>query len=93
MNQMDLNFDIIPLQSRLRPFDSYPATFYALPKVHKVPLTEELDYFTINTDNTNIPMRPINSCIGSPCVFGPNIRVFSLRNFKTFSVLIKIALQ
>ena len=52
---------------RLRPFDSYPATFYTLPKVHKVPLTEELDYFTINTDNTNIPMRPINSCIGSPC--------------------------
>ena len=43
------------------------ATFYTLPKVHKVPLTEELDYFTINTDNTNIPMRPINSCIGSPC--------------------------
>ena len=29
-------------------------------------MTEELDYFIINTDNTTIPMRPINSCIGSP---------------------------
>ncbi|CAB4026981.1 Hypothetical predicted protein [Paramuricea clavata] len=49
----------------LRPSDSYPAAFYGLPKIHKIPLIEKVDHFTVDT-NVKIPMRPINSCIGSP---------------------------
>ncbi|CAB4037176.1 Hypothetical predicted protein [Paramuricea clavata] len=49
----------------LRPFDSYPAAFYGLPKIHKVPLVEQNDHFTIEAD-TVVPLRPINSSIGSP---------------------------
>ena len=29
---------------KVRPFDSYPAAFYGLPKVHKVPLVEQNDH-------------------------------------------------
>ena len=50
---------------KLRPFDSYPAAFYGLPKIHKVPLVEQNDHFTIDAD-TEVPLRPINSSIGSP---------------------------
>ena len=32
---------------KLRPFDSYPAAFYFLPKIHKVPMIEQDDHFTI----------------------------------------------
>ena len=31
---------------KLRPFDSYPAAFYCLPKVHKIPLTEKGNHYT-----------------------------------------------
>ncbi|CAB4043841.1 Hypothetical predicted protein, partial [Paramuricea clavata] len=53
---------------KLRPFDSTAAAFYGLPKVHKVPLKEDHDHFTIEKKNppTQIPLRPINSSIGSP---------------------------
>ena len=50
---------------KLRPFDSYPAAFYCLPKIHKVPMIEQDDHFTIAAD-TKIPFRPISSSIGSP---------------------------
>ena len=50
---------------KLRPFDSSPAAFYGLPKIHKVPLVEQNDHFTIEAD-TEVPLRPINSSIGSP---------------------------
>ena len=49
----------------MRPFDSYPAACYGLPKVHKVPLVEQNDHFTIEAD-TEVPFRPINSSTGSP---------------------------
>jgi hypothetical protein len=49
----------------LRPSDSYPAAFYGLPKIHKIPLIEKVDHFTVD-NNVKIPMRPINSCIGYP---------------------------
>ena len=52
---------------RLRPFDSYPAAFYCLPKVHKVPLVEKENHYTVDKEReSKIPMRPITSCIGSP---------------------------
>jgi uncharacterized protein YajQ (UPF0234 family) len=53
---------------KLRHFDSTAAAFYGLPKVHKIPLKEEHDHFTIEKENspTQIPLRPINSSIGSP---------------------------
>ena len=51
----------------LRPFDSYPVTFYALPKIHKVSLIEKPNYFSADTENETIPMRAINSCISPPC--------------------------
>jgi hypothetical protein len=47
---------------KLRPFDSSPAAFYGLPKIHKVPLVEQNDHFTIDVD-TEVPLRPINSSI------------------------------
>ena len=52
---------------KLRPFDSTPASFYGLPKIHKVELKQMDDHFTLpeNTE-TRIPLRPINSCIGAP---------------------------
>ena len=50
---------------KIRPSDSYPAAFYGLPKVHKVSLIEQSDHYTIDAD-TAIPLRPINSSIGSP---------------------------
>ena len=43
---------------KLRPFDSYPAAFYCLPKIHKVPMIKQDDHFTIAAD-TKIPFRPI----------------------------------
>jgi hypothetical protein len=53
---------------KLRPFDSTAAAFYGLPKVHKIPLKEEHNHFTIEKENSpiQIPLRPINSSIGSP---------------------------
>ena len=52
---------------QLKPFDSSPATFYGLPKVHKVPLVCSGDHFTFDKDiDHQIPLRPINSNIGSP---------------------------
>jgi hypothetical protein len=51
--------------TKLKPFDSYPAAFYCLPKIHKVPLVEQDEHFKIEA-GTDIPFRPINSSIGSP---------------------------
>ena len=53
---------------RLRPFDSIAASFYGVPKVHKVSLVEKEDHFTIEegVPPVKIPLRPTNSCIGSP---------------------------
>ena len=52
---------------QLKPFDSSPATFYGPPKVHKVPLVCSGDHFTLDKDiDHQIPLRPINSNIGSP---------------------------
>ncbi|KAL9984199.1 hypothetical protein ACROYT_G006470, partial [Oculina patagonica] len=44
-----------------------PASFYGLPKIHKVEPKQMDDRFTLpeNTE-TRIPLRPINSCIGAP---------------------------
>ena len=52
---------------KLRPYDSTPASFYGLPKIHKVELKQMDDHFTLpeNTE-TRTPLRPINSCIGAP---------------------------
>ena len=52
---------------KLRPSDSTPASFYGLPKIHKVELKQMDDHFTLpeNTE-TRIPLRPINRCIGAP---------------------------
>ena len=52
---------------KLRTSDSTPASFYGLPKIHKVELQQMDDHFTLpeNTE-TSIPMRPITSCIGAP---------------------------
>ena len=48
---------------KLRPFDSSAASFYGLPKIHKVPLIAKQDYFTIQEGiPVTVPLRPINSC-------------------------------
>ena len=53
---------------RLRSFDSIAASFYGVPKVHKVSLVEKKDHFTVEegVPPVKIPLRPIYSCIGSP---------------------------
>ena len=52
---------------QLKPFDSSPATFYGLPKVHEVPLVCNGDHFTLNRDiDHEVPLRRINSNVGSP---------------------------
>ena len=52
---------------RLTPFDSSSASFYGLPKIHKVPLTVNQDHFTLREgEPATIPLRPINSCVVSP---------------------------
>ncbi|CAB4015555.1 Hypothetical predicted protein, partial [Paramuricea clavata] len=52
---------------QLRAFDSSPATFYGLPKVHKVSLICNQDHYTLGESSVDvIPLRPINSNIGSP---------------------------
>ena len=52
---------------KLRPFDSSAASFYGLPKIHKVPLISKQGHFTILDEvPVTVPLRPINSCIGSP---------------------------
>ena len=52
---------------RLRPSESTPAAFYGLPKIHKVKLEPKEDHFTLPKEATpQVPLRPINSCIGSP---------------------------
>ena len=52
---------------RLRPSESIPAAFYGLPKIHKVKLEPKEDHFTLPKEATpQVPLRPINSCIGSP---------------------------
>ncbi|CAB4029419.1 Hypothetical predicted protein [Paramuricea clavata] len=62
---------------KLRPFDSTAAAFYGLPKVHKIPLKEEHDHFTIEKKNlpTQIPLRPINSSIGHQHIFSRRLCV------------------
>ena len=52
---------------RLRPSESTPAAFYGLPKIRKVKLEPKEDHFTLPKEATpQVPLRPINSCIGSP---------------------------
>ena len=51
---------------KIKPSDPVPAAFYGLPKVHKVQLTVKDDHYTLASPSTPIPLRPINSSIGSP---------------------------
>ena len=52
---------------KLRPSDSTPTSFYSLPRIHKVVLRQMDDHLTLLEDTeARIPLRPINSCIGSP---------------------------
>ena len=52
---------------KLRPSESTPAALYGPPKVHKVNLQPTDDHLTLPQDTViKIPLRPINSCIGSP---------------------------
>ena len=52
---------------RLRPSESTPAAFYGLPKIHKVKLVHKEDHFIVPKEATPlVPLRPINSSIGSP---------------------------
>ena len=53
---------------KIKPNDPV-AAFYGLPKIHKVQLTAKEDHFTLTTPSTPIPLRPINSCIGSPTYY------------------------
>ena len=51
---------------KLRPSDSTPTSFYSLPRIHKVVLQQMDDHLTLLEDTeARIPLRPINSCIGS----------------------------
>jgi hypothetical protein len=82
--------------TKLKPFDSYSAAFYCLPKIHKVPLVEQDEHFKIEV-GTEIPFRPINSSIGSPTyevskylactlkhLYNENYTVKNLKEFATF---------
>ena len=51
---------------RIKPSDPVPADFYVLPKVHQVQLTVKDDHYTLASPSTPIPLKPINSSIGSP---------------------------
>jgi len=52
---------------RLRPSESTPAAFYGLPKIHKVKLVHKEDHFIVPKEATPlVPLRAINSSIGSP---------------------------
>ena len=51
---------------KIKPSDPVAAAFYGLPKVHKVQLTVKDDHYTLASLSTPIPLRPINSSIGSP---------------------------
>ena len=52
---------------RLRPTESTLAAFNRLPKIHMVKLKPKEDHFTLPKEVTpQVPLRPINSCIGSP---------------------------
>ena len=82
---------------RLRPFDSSSASFYGLPKIHKVPLIVDQDHFTLREgEPSTVPLRPINSCVGSPtyqlskylasllkCLY--SINELSIKNAKEFA--------
>jgi len=47
--------------------ESTPASVYGLPKIHKVELQQMDDHLTLpEGSETRIPLRAINSCIGSP---------------------------
>ena len=51
---------------KIKPSDPVAAAFYRLPKVHKVQLTVKDHHYTLASPSTPIPLRPINSSIGSP---------------------------
>ena len=60
-----INFRLYPFTSRsLQTFST--SCFWSLPKIHKVHLTSKEDHLTLEDQTTRIPMRPINSCVGSP---------------------------
>ena len=73
---------------KLRPFDSYPAAFYCLPKVHKIPLIEKGNHYTVDKEKeSKTPMRPITSCIGSPTyAVSKNLALLKHLYDNTFSV-------
>ena len=78
---------------RLRPFDSSAATFYGLPKIHKMPLIVNQDHFTFREgEPATVPLRPINSCVGSPTYQLSkylaslySVNEFSIKNAKEFA--------
>ena len=87
---------------RLRPCDSTPASFYGLPKIHKVQLQPANDYPILpeNIATTSVPLRPINSCIGAPTYETSKhlaailrnlqeVTEYSVKNAKEFSSFIK----
>ena len=45
---------------KLRPFDSTPASFYGVPKIHRVEQHENDDHFTLpdNSSEIKVPLRP-----------------------------------
>ena len=53
---------------KLRPYDSTPAAFYGLTKIHKVELKQDKDHLVLpdNSAAAHIPLRAINSSIGAP---------------------------
>ena len=51
---------------KIKPNDPVPAAFYGLPKFHKIKLSAKDDHYTVADPSEPIPLRPINSCIGSP---------------------------
>lgn len=62
--------------------DSTPAMFYGLPKIHKVNLLSKEDHLILEENTTSVPMRPINSCIGSPTYSVSKYLANQLRSLK-----------
>ena len=50
---------------KIKPSDPVPAVFYGLPKVQNVQLTVKDNHYTLASPSTSIPLRPINSRMGS----------------------------
>ena len=73
---------------KIKPNDPVPAAFYGLPKIHNVQLAAKDDHYTLATPSTLIPLRSINSCIGSPTIMSPSIwQTCSHRSARTLAIL------